>query len=221
MLQLGWNQQIDSGPRPPCHSKIQLTGSYSPGWELPLDDPNACGRIFADEHQIFPRWGTWNCELTRAVMCGFSTGGASSEDSAETTSVGPICPEGWEVSGDICVVICPEGWTRSGGSCFKYLRDHYDWDAGAQTCRALDGRATLATIIDDEQNLAVAKLVTGTGDAWIGRQLLNGNEIWKSGSASFLEICMMDHDARQLRRDFKIHARRLNTQSGYTKTRLV
>ena len=144
-------------------------------------------------------------------MCGFLTG-ASSEDSAETTSVGPICPEGWEVSDDICVVICPEGWTRSGGSCFKYFRDHYSHYAGAEACRALDARATLATIVNDEQNLAVAKLVTGTGDAWIGRQLVGGNEIWKSGSTSFLEICMMDHYTRQLRRDFKIHARRLNSQ---------
>ena len=124
------------------------------------------------------------------------------------------------VTGPVGSPACPEGWTISGGSCFKYLREHYDFDAAAEACRAFDARATLATIVDDEQNLAVAKLVTGSGDAWIGRQLVNGNEIWKSGSTSFLEICMMDHYARQLRHDFKIHARLLNTQSGYTKIRL-
>ena len=116
------------------------------------------------------------------------------------------------VTGPVGSPACPEGWTISGGSCFKYLREHYDFDAAAEACRAFDARATLATIVDDEQNLAVAKLVTGSGDAWIGRQLVNGNEIWKSGSTSFLEICVMDHYARQLRHDFKIHARRLNSQ---------
>ncbi|CAE7707744.1 Mrc2 [Symbiodinium sp. CCMP2456] len=140
--------------------------TYSPGLEVPLTATDACGRIFAEEHQVFPKWGRWNCDLTRAVMCGFSVSSSQNEEFIRPSSN------------------CPEGWTESEGSCFRYVSDPVTTAEGDLLCKELHSSATLATIGSAGQNLAAAKLIAGTENAFIGRRLYEDGEYWMDGSCS-------------------------------------
>jgi len=140
--------------------------TYSPGVEKPLTMSDSCRLVVTEDHQFFPKWGHGNCDLTRPSMCAFSMSGRS-----EDCSRGPS--------------ICPEGWVESEGRCFRYdASASRNWEGCNEFCKGLHPSATLATIENDAQNLAAAKLIDRTGDAWIGKKLDGDTERWKDGSTS-------------------------------------
>eukprot|EP00931_Biecheleriopsis_adriatica_P055559 TRINITY_DN32881_c0_g1_i1.p1 TRINITY_DN32881_c0_g1~~TRINITY_DN32881_c0_g1_i1.p1 ORF type:complete len:338 (-),score=28.68 TRINITY_DN32881_c0_g1_i1:35-1018(-) len=78
---------------------------------------------------------------------------------------------------------CAEGWTESQGTCFKYVTTMTTFSDANNLCAELRPGSTLATILNEVQNSAVAKLIQSSGDAWIGRRAEGGIERWMDNDA--------------------------------------
>ncbi|XP_071119284.1 uncharacterized protein [Haliotis cracherodii] len=72
---------------------------------------------------------------------------------------------------------CPDDWTQVKRKCYKFVNEDVRRDNASATCGERYG-ATLATIHNMEENVAVQDLIHGHKYAWIGLDRRNGYHRW-------------------------------------------
>ncbi|XP_046355493.2 uncharacterized protein LOC124134609 [Haliotis rufescens] len=63
--------------------------------------------------------------------------------------------------------VCREGWTTVNNECYRFVEEEVNRQTASDRCRDRYG-ATLAVIMNKEQNKAVQDLIDGHRNAWIG-----------------------------------------------------